>query len=117
MKTPCPKELLPSVALAALLLLTGVVHAHAEVTDFPPQGRQPYEKGSDRGTASGPAAPPPAGAPATVRRKSAGDGTDAPGESGEDGIRVLGDRYWRAAHEYCRRHGGRIMDGGNLCMM
>ena len=112
MKAFLPKDLLPLTAAtaAALLLLAGGLRA--EVTDFPPQARQPYEKAPSRAKA-------PAGAPATVRTKG-----DAPAgkreavePAGEPGPYILGDEYWQAAYEYCRSHGGRMIDGGRLCIM
>ncbi len=106
--------LLTAATAAAMLLLTGSLRA--EVTDFPPQSRQPYESSRTSAPSS---AKTPAGAPVTVRKKAdapAGNrGAEPAGE--EPGAYILGDEYWRAAFEYCRRHGGRMVDGSRLCIM
>ncbi len=115
MRTMHPKNLPPLMAATAavMLLLTGSLRA--EVTDFPPQGRQPYE---NERTSTAPPAGTPGGAPATMRKK--GDsptGNRGAETTGEPGPNVLGDEYWRAAFEYCRSHGGRMIDGNRLCIM
>ncbi len=111
------KDFQPLMALTVLLLFTGSLHA--EVTDFPPQARQPYEKGPKKNRMSPPpGARAPSGIPAAVRkREDPPSGDRGAGPQAEPGPYVLGDKYWRAAYEYCRRHGGRIIDGGRLCVM
>jgi len=115
MKAFLPKDLLPLTAATAAILLLFAGGLHAEVTDFPPQSRQPYEKAPPRADA-------PAGAPVTIRTKqdpSAGkrEGNRGAEPAGEAGPYILGDEYWQAAYEYCRSHGGRMIDGGRLCIM
>ncbi len=112
MKAFLPKDLLPLTAATATALALLAGGLRAEVTDFPPQGRQPYEKSRTSAPAK-----TPGGSPVTVRTKGdlpAGDGMEP---AGEQGPYILGDEYWQAAYEYCRKHGGRMLDGGRLCIM
>ncbi len=114
MRTFRPKDLLPLTVVATLFLFAGGLHA--EVTDFPPGTRQPDE-GSPRTSRTSPSSRPDtsAGAQGTVRTRE--DARDGDYGSGEPESYILGDEYWQAAYEYCRSHGGRMIDGGRLCIM
>ena len=117
MKAFRSKDLLPLATAIALLFFTGGLQA--EVTDFPPQTRQPYEKGSKKSRTSPPApARAPEGVPASAHMKKDASARDRGIRNAERlEIPVLGDKYWQAAYEYCRKHGGRLISGGRMCVM